>query len=73
MTLQKNKEVEGIVEEVMNNKYEAEERAKKSLKENITHKTQAVFQKLYKSIPEVPIVVECTMEEKVLKIMDVIK
>jgi molecular chaperone DnaK (HSP70) len=78
MTLQQKREVEGRVEEVLKNKDEAEERAKKSLKEkdeveSIAQKTQATVQKLYKEIPEVPIVVEATMEEKVLKIGDVIK
>jgi hypothetical protein len=31
------------------------------------------FQKLYKTIPEVPIVVEAIMEEQVLNISEVIK
>jgi hypothetical protein len=39
----------------------------------MAQKTQVVIQKLYKEIPEVPIVVEATMEEKVLKIGEVIK
>jgi hypothetical protein len=62
----------------MKEKIEVEERVKKSLKEKdkaegIAHKTQEVVQKLYKAIPEVPIVVEDTMEEQVLKIDEVIK
>jgi hypothetical protein len=39
----------------------------------MVQKTQAVIQKLYKEMPEVPIVVEATMEEQVLKIGEVIK
>jgi hypothetical protein len=41
--------------------------------EGIVQKTQTTVQKLYKAIPEVPIVVEATMEEQVLKIGEVIK
>jgi hypothetical protein len=66
------------VEEVMKEKNEAEERVKKALKEKdeaktIAQKTQAPVHKLYKTILEVPIVVEDTMEEKVLDINEVIK
>jgi hypothetical protein len=78
IALQQKKEVEGRVEEVMKDKNEAKERVNKSLKEkdedeSIVQKTQAVVHKLYKEIPEVPIVVEATMEEQVLKINEVIK
>jgi cell fate (sporulation/competence/biofilm development) regulator YmcA (YheA/YmcA/DUF963 family) len=57
---------------------EAEERARKYLKEKdeakiMAQKTQAAVQKLYKEIPEVPIVVEANMEEHLLKISEVIK
>jgi phage shock protein A len=77
-SLQQKSEVEGKVEGVMKEKNEAEERAKKALKEKdeaeiMAQKTQATVQKLYKEILEVPIVVEDTMEEKVLKIGKVIK
>jgi translation initiation factor IF-2 len=62
------------VEEVLKDKTEAEERVRKSLKEKdevetIAQKTQEVVQKLYKAIPEVPIVVEATMEEQVLNMV----
>jgi hypothetical protein len=71
--LQQKKEVEGQVEEVMKDNNIAKERVRKSLMEkdeaeNIAHKIQPVFQKLYKAIPKVPIIVEATMEEKLLKI-----
>jgi hypothetical protein len=66
------------MEEVMKYKNEVKERVRKSIKEkdkakNIAQKSQTVAQKLYKAIPEVPIVVEATMEEQALKIGEVIK
>jgi hypothetical protein len=66
------------VEEEIKDKNKFEERVRKSLKEkdeveNIMQKTKETFQKLYKSNPKVPIVVEATMEEQVLKIKEVIK
>jgi seryl-tRNA synthetase len=78
VVLQQKKEVEGWVKEVLKDKTEVEERVKKSLKEKdeveaIAQKTQATVQKLYKAIPEVPIVVKATMEEQVLNIGEVIK
>jgi len=62
----------------MKDKTEVEQRVKKYLKEKdkvegIVQKTQTIVQKLYKVIPEVPIVVEATMEEQVLIIDEVIK
>jgi hypothetical protein len=70
--------VEGQVEELRKEKNEVEERTKKYLREkdeaeSMAQKRQATIQKLYKEIPEVRIVVEDTMEEKVLKIGEVIK
>jgi hypothetical protein len=40
---------------------------------SMVKKTQAIVQKLYKEIPEVPLVVEATMEEQVQMIGEVIK
>jgi hypothetical protein len=76
--LQKRKEVEGRVDKLLKDKTEAKERVSKSIMEkdgveHIVQKTQVVVQKLYKEIPEVPIVVEDTMEEQVLNIGEVIK
>jgi len=55
----------------MKEKNEVEERAKKALKERdeveiMVQKTQVNVQNLYKEITKVSIVVEATMEEKVL-------
>ena len=66
------------MEELRKEKNEVEERTKKYLREkdeaeSMAQKRQATIQKLYKEIPEVRIVVEDTMEEKVLKIGEVIK
>jgi hypothetical protein len=63
---------------VLKGKAEAEERVRKSLKEKdkvetIAQENQVAVQKLYKAIPEAPIVVEATMEEQVLNIGEVIK
>jgi DNA repair exonuclease SbcCD ATPase subunit len=78
MALQQKKEIEGRIEEVMKNNEGDEERAMKSLQEKdeveaMVQKTQEVVQKLYKEVPEVPLVIEATMEEQLLKIGEVIK
>jgi isocitrate dehydrogenase kinase/phosphatase len=70
--------VEGRVETVMKDKNEVKERAMQALKEKdevkiMAQKTQVVIQNLYKEILDVPIVVEATMEEHVLKISESIK
>jgi exonuclease VII large subunit len=77
-TLQQKREVEGRVEEALKKKYEVEERVEMTVKEkdeveSMVKKTQATVQKLYKAIPEVPLVVEATMEEQVQMIGEVIK
>jgi cell fate (sporulation/competence/biofilm development) regulator YmcA (YheA/YmcA/DUF963 family) len=46
---------------------------RKRMKPRAWQKTQATVQKLYKEIPEVPLVVEATMEEQVQMIGEVIK
>jgi hypothetical protein len=66
------------VEEVLKDKTEARKGSGNPLRrrmklKHIVQKTQEVVQKLYKAIPEVPIVVEATMEEQVLNIGEVIK
>jgi chromosome segregation ATPase len=78
MALQQKKEIEGRIEEVMKNKEGAEERAMKALQEKeeveaMVQKTQAIVQKLYKEVPEVPLVIEATMEEQLSKIGEVMK
>ena len=60
--------MEGQVEGLRKENNEAEERAKRYLKEKdkaekMAQKNQEVIQKLYKEILEVPLVVEATMEE----------
>jgi hypothetical protein len=66
------------MEEILKTQESAEERETKSQKEKddadaMVQRTQAVVQKLYKQVPEVPLVVEATMEEQLLKIGDVMK
>jgi uncharacterized protein (DUF3084 family) len=71
-------EVEGKVEKSLNDKYEAEEKATKALKEKeevkqMAQKVHATIQKLYKEVPEVPMVVEAMVEEQVVNISEAIK
>jgi hypothetical protein len=78
MALWKKKELEDKMEEIMKTQESAEERETKSQKEKddadaMVQRTQVVVQKLYKQVPEVPLVVEATMEEQLLKIGDVMK
>lgn len=78
VAIQQKKEIEGRVEEIMKDKNKADKMASKDFKEKdeakiLAQKTQAIVHKLYKAILKVPIVVEATMEEKVLKIGEVIK
>jgi hypothetical protein len=70
--------VEGQVEGLRKENNEAEERARKYVKEkdevkSMEQKTQAPIQKLHNEMPKVLIVVEATMEEHVLNIGEFIK
>ena len=63
---------------VVKEKDEAEQKAERILKEKDEAKQQEeriqrVIQKLYKEIPEVPMVVESTLEEQVSKINELIQ
>jgi chromosome segregation ATPase len=67
--LQEKSEVEEKVERMLKEKSEAEEKDEKALKEKdeaekMAQWIQMVIQNLYKEIPEVPMVVEATMEEQ---------
>jgi hypothetical protein len=66
--------VEKIVETTLKLKNEAEKALKeKDEDEQMVKHIQMAIQKMYKEIPEVPIIVEATMEEHVSNIGEVIK
>jgi hypothetical protein len=72
IALQQKKDIEGHIEEVLKNNEGVEARALKALQEKeeaeaMVQKTQAIVQKLYKKVPEVPLVIEATMEEQFVK------
>jgi seryl-tRNA synthetase len=78
IALQEKCEVAKKVERVMKEKNEVEERVETTIKvkeeaKKMAQKTQATIQKMYKEIPKVPLVVEVSMEEQVLRISEVIK
>jgi len=72
MALQQKKEIEGRIEEVVKSNEGLKERAMKELHEKdeveaMVQKRQVVVQKLYKQVPKVPLVIEATMEEQLVK------
>jgi hypothetical protein len=79
MTLQQKKELEGRMEEIMKTKEGAEERETKNPKRRRMmqklwyRRRRPLSNKLYKQVPEVPLVIEATMEEQLLKIGEVMK
>jgi len=78
MALRQKRELEDKMEEISKTQESAEERAMKAQKEKddadtMVQRTRVVVQKLYKQVPEVPLVIEVTMEEQFLKTGDVMK
>jgi hypothetical protein len=76
--LQEKREVEEKFDRMIKEKNEAKEKTEKVLKEKNRAEEmelwiQTVIQKLYKEIPEVPMVVEAIMEEHISRIGEAIK